>query len=86
MSVTQEALHKDETGEVVNETQKPAELAKKLITMFSHEGNTVMDACCGTGNLIVKAVVYRVFVYNIIMLGNKRKELYSFYIHGPLGL
>lgn len=34
-------------------TQKPLELLERLITIFSNEGDTILDPCCGSGTTLV---------------------------------
>lgn len=40
---------------VVSPYQKPVRLLKKLIVMFSHEGDWILDGCAGAGSTMVAA-------------------------------
>ena len=44
-------------GEVVHPTQKPVELARYLVRTYSNEGDVVLDNACGSGSLLVAAVL-----------------------------
>jgi site-specific DNA-methyltransferase (adenine-specific) len=39
----------------VHPTQKPVPLLKKLIDLFTDEGDVVIDPCCGSGSTILAA-------------------------------
>ncbi len=47
---------KDSKSEKIHPTQKPVELMKKLIEIFTDEGDVVIDPCAGSGSTIVAAV------------------------------
>ena len=40
----------------VHPTQKPVALLKKLIALFTDEGDTVIDPCCGSGSTLLAAM------------------------------
>lgn len=42
-------------GEKIHPTQKPVELLKTLISIFTDEGDVVIDPCAGSGSTIVAA-------------------------------
>lgn len=44
-----EEFHHTEDDEILNKNQKPHRLMEQIVKMFSREGDTVLDACCGTG-------------------------------------
>jgi site-specific DNA-methyltransferase (adenine-specific) len=39
----------------VHPTQKPVQLLKKLIDIFTDEGEVVIDPCCGSGTTLLAA-------------------------------
>jgi site-specific DNA-methyltransferase (adenine-specific) len=47
---------KDSKSEKIHPTQKPVELMKKLIKIFTDEGDVVIDPCAGSGSTIVAAI------------------------------
>jgi len=47
---------KDRDSEKIHPTQKPVNLLKKLIEIFTDEGDVVIDPCCGSGSTIVSAI------------------------------
>lgn len=46
---------KDNDSEKIHPTQKPVELLKTLISIFTDEGDVVIDPCAGSGSTIVAA-------------------------------
>jgi site-specific DNA-methyltransferase (adenine-specific) len=46
----------DKDTEKVHPTQKPVALLRKLIEIFSDEGDLVIDPCCGSGSTLVAAI------------------------------
>lgn len=44
---------KDSESEKIHPTQKPVELLKKLITIFTDEGDVVIDPCAGSGSTLI---------------------------------
>ena len=46
---------RDNESEKIHPTQKPVELLKKLIEIFTDEGDVVIDPCAGSGSTIVAA-------------------------------
>ena len=47
---------KDTESEKIHPTQKPVKLIKKLINIFTDEGDVVIDPVCGSGSSIVAAI------------------------------
>jgi site-specific DNA-methyltransferase (adenine-specific) len=47
---------RDNESEKIHPTQKPIELLKKLIEIFTDEGDVVIDPCAGSGSTIVAAL------------------------------
>ena len=39
----------------IHPTQKPVQLLEKLISIFTDEGETVIDPCCGSGSTLLAA-------------------------------
>jgi site-specific DNA-methyltransferase (adenine-specific) len=46
---------RDTTSEKIHPTQKPVELLKRLIEIFTDEGDVVIDPCAGSGSTLVAA-------------------------------
>lgn len=46
---------RDRESEKIHPTQKPVELLKRLIEIFTDEGDVVIDPCAGSGSTIVAA-------------------------------
>jgi len=46
---------RDGESEKIHPTQKPVELLKRLIGIFTDEGDVVIDPCAGSGSTIVAA-------------------------------
>lgn len=46
---------RDNDSEKIHPTQKPVELLKTLISIFTDEGDTVIDPCAGSGSTIIAA-------------------------------
>lgn len=46
---------RDNESEKIHPTQKPVELLKRLIEIFTDEGDVVIDPCAGSGSTIVAA-------------------------------
>jgi site-specific DNA-methyltransferase (adenine-specific) len=46
---------RDSKTEKVHPTQKPVPLLKKLINIFTDEGDVVIDPCCGSGTTLLAA-------------------------------
>lgn len=46
---------RDNQSEKIHPTQKPIELLKKLIEIFTDIGDVVIDPCCGSGSTIIAA-------------------------------
>ena len=46
---------RDSSTEKVHPTQKPVPLLKKLINIFTDEGEVVIDPCCGSGTTLLAA-------------------------------
>jgi site-specific DNA-methyltransferase (adenine-specific) len=47
---------KDGTAEKIHPTQKPVNLLKKLIEVFTDKGDVVIDPCAGSGSTLVAAI------------------------------
>jgi len=47
---------KDTSSEKIHPTQKPVSLLKKLIEIFTDEGEVVIDPCAGSGSTLVAAI------------------------------
>lgn len=47
---------RDENTEKLHPTQKPIKLLKKLIEIFTDEGDIVIDPCAGSGSTLVAAI------------------------------
>ena len=47
---------RDNESEKIHPTQKPIELLKNLIELFTDEGDVVIDPCAGSGSSIVAAI------------------------------
>lgn len=47
--------HKDTKTEKIHPTQKPVPLLKKLINIFTDEGDVVIDPCAGSGSTLIAA-------------------------------
>jgi site-specific DNA-methyltransferase (adenine-specific) len=47
---------RDENSEKLHPTQKPVKLLKKLIEIFTDEGDVVIDPCAGSGSTLVAAI------------------------------
>ena len=47
---------RDENTEKLHPTQKPVKLLKKLIEIFTDEGDIVIDPCAGSGSTLVAAI------------------------------
>lgn len=46
---------RDNDNEKIHPTQKPVELLKTLISIFTDEGDVVIDPCCGSGSTLIAA-------------------------------
>jgi len=46
---------RDTESEKIHPTQKPVELLKKLIEIFTDEGDVVIDPCAGSGSTLIAA-------------------------------
>ena len=46
---------KDSTSEKIHPTQKPIALIERLISIFTDEGDVVIDPCCGSASTLVAA-------------------------------
>jgi site-specific DNA-methyltransferase (adenine-specific) len=46
---------RDNESEKIHTTQKPVELLKKLIEIFTDEGDVVIDPCAGSGSTLIAA-------------------------------
>jgi site-specific DNA-methyltransferase (adenine-specific) len=46
---------RDGESEKIHPTQKPVELLKKLISIFTDEGDIVIDPCAGSGSTLIAA-------------------------------
>lgn len=46
---------RDNVSEKIHPTQKPVELLKTLIKIFTDEGDVVIDPCCGSGSTLIAA-------------------------------
>jgi site-specific DNA-methyltransferase (adenine-specific) len=46
---------RDNESEKIHPTQKPVELLKKLIEIFTDEGDVVIDPCAGSGSTLIAA-------------------------------
>lgn len=47
---------RDENSEKIHPTQKPVKLLKKLIEIFTDEGDIVIDPCAGSGSTLIAAI------------------------------
>ena len=47
---------RDENTEKLHPTQKPVKLLKKLIEIFTDEGDIVIDTCAGSGSTLIAAI------------------------------
>jgi len=47
---------RDNESEKIHPTQKPVELLKTLIEIFTDPGDVVIDPCCGSGSTLVAAL------------------------------
>jgi len=47
---------RDTTTEKIHPTQKPIDLLTKLIDIFTDEGDTVIDPCCGSGSTLLASL------------------------------
>jgi site-specific DNA-methyltransferase (adenine-specific) len=47
---------RDENTEKLHPTQKPVKLLKKLIEIFTDEGDIVIDPCAGSGSTLIAAI------------------------------
>jgi site-specific DNA-methyltransferase (adenine-specific) len=47
---------RDENSEKLHPTQRPVKLLKKLIEIFTDEGDVVIDPCAGSGSTLVAAI------------------------------
>ncbi len=47
---------RDNESEKIHPTQKPVELLKTLISIFTDEGDVVIDPCAGSGSSLVAAI------------------------------
>jgi site-specific DNA-methyltransferase (adenine-specific) len=47
---------RDENSEKIHPTQKPVKLLKKLIEIFTDEGDIVIDPCSGSGSTLIAAI------------------------------
>jgi site-specific DNA-methyltransferase (adenine-specific) len=47
---------RDTTSEKIHPTQKPVELLRTLIELFTDEGDVVIDPCAGSGSTLVAAI------------------------------
>jgi len=46
---------RDSDSEKIHPTQKPVEVLKNLIRIFSDEGDVIIDPCCGSGSTLIAA-------------------------------
>lgn len=46
---------RDTTNDKIHPTQKPVELLEKLISIFTDEGDVVIDPCAGSGSTLIAA-------------------------------
>jgi site-specific DNA-methyltransferase (adenine-specific) len=46
---------RDNISEKIHPTQKPVELLKRLIEIFTDEGDVVIDPCAGSGSTLIAA-------------------------------
>jgi len=46
---------RDNESEKIHPTQKPIKLLQRLIHLFTDEGDTVIDPCCGSGSTVIAA-------------------------------
>lgn len=46
---------RDNANDKIHPTQKPVELLEKLITIFTDEGDVVIDPCAGSGSTLIAA-------------------------------
>jgi site-specific DNA-methyltransferase (adenine-specific) len=46
---------RDNESEKIHPTQKPVELLKNLIEIFTDEGDVVIDPCAGSGSTLIAA-------------------------------
>ena len=46
---------RDNDSEKIHPTQKPVELLKTLISIFTDEGDVVIDPCAGSGSTLIAA-------------------------------
>jgi len=60
-------MHRDTTTEKIHPTQKPVELLKDLIRIFTDKGEVVVDPCAGSGSTLIasKALGRRSFGFEI---------------------
>ena len=47
---------RDENSQKIHPTQKPVKLLKKLIEIFTDEGDIVIDPCAGSGSTLIAAI------------------------------
>lgn len=64
---------RDNESEKIHPTQKPVELLKKLIEIFTDIGDVVIDPCCGSGSTIIAAERLNRKAYGFEI----KKEFYS---------
>lgn len=48
-------MARDNDSEKIHATQKPVELLKTLISIFTDEGDVVVDPCAGSGSTLIAA-------------------------------
>jgi site-specific DNA-methyltransferase (adenine-specific) len=46
---------RDTESEKIHPTQKPVKLLERLISLFTDEGEVVIDPCCGSGSAVIAA-------------------------------
>ena len=69
---------KDKNIPVIHPTQKPVALLKKLIKIFTDEGDVVIDPCAGSGTTLVAAIETGRKAYGFEIKKNYHKEASAF--------
>jgi site-specific DNA-methyltransferase (adenine-specific) len=64
---------RDNQSEKIHPTQKPVELLKTLIEIFTDEGDVVIDPCAGSGSTLVAALRLRRKAYGFEI----KKDFYT---------
>lgn len=65
---------RDNTSEKIHPTQKPVGLIKRLIELFTDEGDVVIDPCAGSGSTLIAAIETNRNAYGFEIKKNFYKE------------